>query len=233
MKNKKLEGTKPIVALYDANAKKLIGVFSTSTLVAKYIFKDEHDMNKTSRTSTAWAQKNKVNHHGMSYAIRTANEEQKLILGTNEYIILNGYKEPTIANMSSFDANRVYLNSVSNEKLKIYRQELKKKIKYKLKTKNMKNELDMKKFTKAVLILKSINHKLRQDIVKMIDSKKDITVTEIYKKLQIEQSIVSQHLSKLRLAKVLTTKKEGRFVRYYVNHDRISQIKSIVDQLLK
>ena len=97
----------------------------------------------------------------------------------------------------------------------------------------MKNELEMKKLAKAVLILKSMNHKLRQDIVKMVDSKKDITVSEIYRKLQIEQSIISQHLSKLRFAKVLTTKKEGRFVRYYVNHDRISEIKSIVDQLLK
>jgi hypothetical protein len=127
MKNKKLEGAKPIIALYDANAKKLIGVFSTSTLVAKYIFEDEHDMNKTSRTCSSWAQKNKINHNGMSYAIRTANEEQKLILGTNEYIILNGYKEPTIPNMSSFGANRVYLNSVSKEKIQKYWDENRKK----------------------------------------------------------------------------------------------------------
>jgi predicted transcriptional regulator len=97
----------------------------------------------------------------------------------------------------------------------------------------MKNELEMKKLGKAVLILKSMNHKLRQDIVKMVDSKKDITVTEIYRKLQIEQSIISQNLSKIITSKVLTTKIEGRFVRYYVNHDRISEIKSIVDQLLK
>lgn len=127
MKNKKLEGAKPIIALYDANAKKLIGVFSTSTLVAKYIFKEEHDMNKTSRTSTSWAQKNKLNHNGMTYAIRTANEEQKLILGTNEYIILNGYKEPTIANMMSFETNRVNMNSVSKEKMEKYNNEKKKK----------------------------------------------------------------------------------------------------------
>lgn len=127
MRNKKVEGTKPIIALYDAKAKKLIGVFSSSTLVAKYIFKEEHDTNKTSRTSTAWAQKNKINHKGMAYAIRTANEEQKLILGTNEYIILNGYKEPTIANMSSFGANKVYLNSVSKEKMQKYWNENRKK----------------------------------------------------------------------------------------------------------
>ena len=127
MRNKKVEGSKPIIALYDAKAKKLIGVFATSSLVAKYIFKEEHDMNKTSRTSTSWSQKNKLNHNGMAYAIRTANEEQKQLLGEDEYIIVNGYEEPTIANMSSFDANRVYLTSVSKEKMQKYWNENKNK----------------------------------------------------------------------------------------------------------
>jgi hypothetical protein len=126
MRNKKVEGSKPIIALYDAKAKKLIGVFATSGLVAKYIFKEEHDTNKTSRTSTSWAQKNKLNHNGMAYAIRTANEEQKQLLGENEYIIVNGYEEPTMSNMRSFDTNRVYMNSVGKEKVRIYNQELSK-----------------------------------------------------------------------------------------------------------
>lgn len=127
MKPKKLEGEKPIVSLYDANAKKLIGVFSTTTLVAKYIFQEAHTNRQTSRTSTAWCAKTKINYNGMAYAVRTANEEQKLILGTNEYIILNGYKEPTIANMMSFEANRVYLNSVGKEKMQKYWNENKNK----------------------------------------------------------------------------------------------------------
>jgi len=125
MKNKKIEGTKPIIALYDANAKKLIGVFSTSTLVAKYIFKEEHDNRKTSRTSTAWCQKNKIYHNNMAYAIRTANEEQKQLLSTNEFIILNGYEEPTNSNMRSFDTNRIYLNIIGKEKVQKYANEKK------------------------------------------------------------------------------------------------------------
>jgi DNA-binding transcriptional ArsR family regulator len=97
----------------------------------------------------------------------------------------------------------------------------------------MKNQLDEKKLKKAVLVLKSMNHKLRQEIVKLIDLKKEITVTEIYKKLKTEQSVVSQHLSLLRHAKVLSTKKEGRRVFYTVNHDRVLQIKTLVEEILK
>jgi DNA-binding transcriptional ArsR family regulator len=97
----------------------------------------------------------------------------------------------------------------------------------------MKNQLDVKQLKKGVLVLKSMNHKLRQDIVKFIDSKKEITVTEIYTKLKTEQSVISQHLAILREAKVLNTKKEGRCVKYSVNHDRILQIKTLLDELLK
>jgi len=97
----------------------------------------------------------------------------------------------------------------------------------------MKNQLDEKKLKKAVLVLKSMNHKLRQEIVKLIDSKKEITVTEIYKKLKTEQSVVSQHLALLRHSKVLNTRKEGRCVFYTVNHDRVLQIKTLVEEILK
>jgi hypothetical protein len=127
MKPKKIEAAKPIIALYDAIAKKLIGIFTTSTLAAKYIFKDQHNNRKTSRISTSWCQKNKIYYNEMAYALRTANEEQKLLLGTNEFIIVNGYEEPTMSNMRSFDTNRVYLNNVGKEKAQKYINEQKNK----------------------------------------------------------------------------------------------------------
>ena len=48
----------------------------------------------------------------------------------------------------------------------------------------MKNQLEIKNLKKAVLLLKSMNHSLRVSILKMIHTKKDITVTEIYRKLK-------------------------------------------------
>lgn len=97
----------------------------------------------------------------------------------------------------------------------------------------MKNQFEIKNINKAIITLKAINHKFRKDILKLIESKKEITVTEIYKKLQMEQSVVSQHLSLLRDCEIVTTKKVGRFVKYSVNNEKIQHIKLKIEELLK
>ena len=55
------------------------------------------------------------------------------------------------------------------------------------------NNMDYLKIKKAALVLRALNHKLRQLILKTIDEHKRITVTEIYVKLRLEQSVASQH----------------------------------------
>ena len=52
---------------------------------------------------------------------------------------------------------------------------------------------------KAALVLRSLNHKLRQQILALIETEKRITVTEIYVRLRLEQSVASQHLAILIL----------------------------------
>jgi DNA-binding transcriptional ArsR family regulator len=86
---------------------------------------------------------------------------------------------------------------------------------------------------KASLILRALNHKLRQQIVKMLDDKSKVTVTEIYQHLKLEQSVASQHLAILRRVGIVKTQREGKFVYYNINQDRLEQIQKVVDQLLK
>lgn len=52
-------------------------------------------------------------------------------------------------------------------------------------------KVDLLNVKKASLILRAINHKLRQQILKLIDEQGKITVTEIYVKLRLEQSVAS------------------------------------------
>ncbi len=85
---------------------------------------------------------------------------------------------------------------------------------------------------KAALILKALNHKLRQQIIKKIDETKKITVTEIYLKLFLEQSVASQHLAILRRAGIVSTQREGKFIYYTTNIKRIEAINKFVQQLL-
>lgn len=85
---------------------------------------------------------------------------------------------------------------------------------------------------KAALILRAFNHKLRQQILKLIDAQEKMTVTEIYVKLRIEQSVASQHLAILRKADFVKTEREGKFIYYMVNTERMKELNKFVKDFL-
>ena len=92
--------------------------------------------------------------------------------------------------------------------------------------------IDYYNVKKAALILRAVNHKLRQQLLKLIDEEKRITVTEIYVKLRLEQSVASQHLAILRKAGIVTTEREGKFIFYLVNYKRLEEVGRIADELV-
>jgi DNA-binding transcriptional ArsR family regulator len=57
-------------------------------------------------------------------------------------------------------------------------------------------------------------------------------VTEIYVKLRLEQSVASQHLAILRRSNIVKTTREGKFIWYTVNHERLQDVNEFVTQLL-
>jgi DNA-binding transcriptional ArsR family regulator len=93
-------------------------------------------------------------------------------------------------------------------------------------------KVDLLNVKKASLVLRAVNHKLRQQILKQIDEQGKITVTELYVKLRLEQSVASQHLAILRKSGFVRTDREGKFIYYSVNTDRIKELNRFVDELL-
>lgn len=85
---------------------------------------------------------------------------------------------------------------------------------------------------KASLVIRAVNHKLRQQILKLIHQQKTITVTEIYVRLRLEQSVASQHLAILRRSGVVITEREGKFIHYAVNYERLKHIQHVVNDML-
>jgi DNA-binding transcriptional ArsR family regulator len=85
---------------------------------------------------------------------------------------------------------------------------------------------------KAALILRAVNHQLRQRMLKVIDEKGRITVTELYVALELEQSVASQHLAILRKAGFVNTHRDGKYIHYSVNDEKIQQLSVFVKQLL-
>ncbi len=91
--------------------------------------------------------------------------------------------------------------------------------------------LDYAELRKAVLVLRAINHKLRQRIVDLLEENESMTVTDIYIKLRLEQSVASQHLAILRRAGVVITERQGKFIHYSLDKDRLTQISKLVEKL--
>ena len=93
-------------------------------------------------------------------------------------------------------------------------------------------KVDLLNIKKAALILRAVNHKLRQQILRLIDEHGKMTVTELYVKLRLEQSVASQHLAILRKAGFVKTERDGKFIYYSVNTDRLQELNKFVDDLL-
>jgi DNA-binding transcriptional ArsR family regulator len=92
--------------------------------------------------------------------------------------------------------------------------------------------VDLLSVKKAALVLRALNHKLRQQIVRLIDEHEKMTVTEIYTKLRLEQSVASQHLAILRRAGIVMTEREGKFIWYTINTKRVEEISKFVEELV-
>jgi DNA-binding transcriptional ArsR family regulator len=93
-------------------------------------------------------------------------------------------------------------------------------------------KVDLLHSKKAAMILRALNHKLRQQIVKLIDEQQKMTVTSIYVKLRLEQSVASQHLAILRRAGIVVTTREGKYIYYTVDYNRLEQLNQFVEQLV-
>lgn len=92
--------------------------------------------------------------------------------------------------------------------------------------------VDLYNVKKAAMVLRAINHKLRQQILKLIDENGKMTVTEIYVKLRLEQSVASQHLAILRKAGFVKTERDGKFIYYSVSTERLEELNKFVKELV-
>ena len=81
-------------------------------------------------------------------------------------------------------------------------------------------------------LMRALAHPLRLKILEFIDGHGEINVNKIYKTLNIEQSITSQHLRILRLAGVVDCNREGKFMHYNINYDVVAKAHKAVKNFL-
>lgn len=94
--------------------------------------------------------------------------------------------------------------------------------------KTTKVSLNPERVNTAWAIAHALAHPLRLQILEYIDRMGKTNVNNIYRSLQIEQSITSQHLRILRDAEIVYNEKDGKFVHYAINYDRVEKASSAV-----
>jgi len=96
----------------------------------------------------------------------------------------------------------------------------------------LKNPYQDISIKKSAQVLRALNHSLRQEILQTIGERGRITVTELYVKLKLEQSVASQHLAILRKQNFVTTKRDGKQIYYSVNNDRVHNVIDLARKII-
>ena len=92
--------------------------------------------------------------------------------------------------------------------------------------------IDAIKMQRAALIFRAINHPLRQQIMGLLHTHPGMSVTELYRKLKLEQSVASQHLAILRRANFVSARRESKKVFYSVNYGRLEYVTAKANALI-
>lgn len=92
--------------------------------------------------------------------------------------------------------------------------------------------LDLMMLKKGARVLRAYNHPLRQNMLKLLHRNSQMKVSDIYKKLSIDQSVASAQLGILRQARLVQTTRQGKCIFYSVHYERLQELNGLVDQLL-
>ncbi|MED3088225.1 ArsR/SmtB family transcription factor [Bacillus toyonensis] len=84
--------------------------------------------------------------------------------------------------------------------------------------------MELNDLERSAEILRVLAHPVRLQIVDQLLKKKALNVSELQRYLAMPQSTVSQHLSKLKIHKVVAYKRKGLEVFYRVDDEKVKQI---------
>ncbi|MCK9218630.1 MAG: metalloregulator ArsR/SmtB family transcription factor [Bacteroidales bacterium] len=90
--------------------------------------------------------------------------------------------------------------------------------------------LDIQKLETAASKLRAIAHPMRIAIIELLTNNKQLTVTEIYERLNIEQASASHHLNILKNKGLLASKRNGKMIYYSLKMEALSNIIDCINQ---
>ena len=85
---------------------------------------------------------------------------------------------------------------------------------------------------KGLKIFSGVNSELRQEILDIIHKNGQMTVTQLFTELNLDQPIMSNHLAILRNTGLVISKRVGKNVFYSINYSRLEFLHDKSQQLL-
>lgn len=87
-------------------------------------------------------------------------------------------------------------------------------------------DFDFEECFKMKKIIRSLSNKPRKEIILMLDASGNgkMNVTDIHKKLNLPQPIVSRHLSVLRDSNLVNTERIGKEIHYSVKYQTMAEL---------
>jgi DNA-binding transcriptional ArsR family regulator len=87
-----------------------------------------------------------------------------------------------------------------------------------------KTSIDVEKLEKVAFILKTIAHPLRIGIIDLLTDTERMSVNDICKKLDSEQSLTSHHLSNMKLKGILRSERQGKNIYYSLKMKEVTEV---------
>jgi DNA-binding transcriptional ArsR family regulator len=87
-----------------------------------------------------------------------------------------------------------------------------------------KVQLQIEKLEQAASKLRAMAHPMRIAIIDLLHDGKQLSVTEIYNKLKIEQAAASHHLNILKNKGVLASRRDGKKIFYSIKNQVLTEI---------
>jgi ArsR family transcriptional regulator, arsenate/arsenite/antimonite-responsive transcriptional repressor len=89
------------------------------------------------------------------------------------------------------------------------------------------------KLKRVIKIIKALSDESRIRIVNLLKAKSGVCVCEITEVINLSQPTISSHLKKLEEAGIITFRKDGLWVNYYLSEEMNSESRELIDLILK
>lgn len=89
-------------------------------------------------------------------------------------------------------------------------------------------KIDTNSLEKGAFILKTIAHPVRLAIIQLLEKNEELSVSEVTESTGEEQSAISHHLINMKLKGILSSRKDGNKVFYFLKEKDVVKVLSCI-----